>query len=160
MEKNASLGICVRETYHNDTRKNLPKMVPHRNSLKETTHYYLCICSYDQPQSKCKSNKKCKGQKQAIGRYTTFHYVLNYTAYSYSGCLNTNFPLGGTKLHAPASFIIHAQNFAHDFTLNLSYQHTITHNGGKTFAVLLNKNKSSFHVLKLVGKTFAVYKPQ
>ena len=28
---------------------------------------------------------------------------------------------------------------------------------GKTFAVLLNRNKSSFDVLKLVGKKFVVY---
>ena len=32
-----------------------------------------------------------------------------------------------------------------------------THNVGKSFTVLLNKNKSSFHILKLVGETFVVY---
>ena len=32
-----------------------------------------------------------------------------------------------------------------------------THNVGKTFAVLLNKNKNNFHNLKLIGKLSRFY---
>ena len=44
--------------------------------------------------------------------------------------------------------------FINDKTLTIYWVHS---NEGKTFAVLLNKIKNSFCVLKLVWKTFAVY---
>ena len=41
-------------------------------------------------------------------------------------------------------------------TIKLSREKTFafTHNGGKTFVVLLNKNKSSLHVLKIRRENF------